>query len=584
MISRLRTLACLVMLSITSGHATAFDQKAQFQGDFEHRRSRLLEMLTAKTSYEGDIDSGDYGYRRRWQYYNACLARGIRLEQANRYFAESKEVQAEEWHVLLYLRTYFAFKDTVLREPARKRLEKIILDYKHNAPRSKSVEQFGTNGNHSIVAFSQYLLTDQQFGRGDKHKLVREKFITWVQHQGRFGRDEVNSPHYLERSLLPLLNLYDFIDDATLKTWAHMAIDQLIAEFAVLSLGNVRGGPWCRAHQNHTPGLQEINNGKQDSFYVVGYQFWGRSPMPAYELNDQILSYGFVTTTNYRPPGVIIDIAESSGRTPYEFKSHRRSVNSKPSPGPVDWDMYYYITPSFSLAALQDKVTLDNHVTGRLTRDFKNTQVWELSFADPMKILGPKRDLRVSTGENRQYIEEHNPNTAMMQYKNVLFYKGQFMDYNRNMDLPGTVFQTQSTPDLEYYFWQIPTTEGAVYVGITHFAQVPAGILEVVSAKDGQGIQAFKEQIMKAHSTCHAGGEKISYTSTRGDQILYDKGKVTVNEQSWPLHGYPLYESLYLNSAWGSGVITITKDNRSLLLDFRDRDKPIRHDACQCYK
>ena len=74
MISRLRTLACLVMLSITSGQATAFDPKAQFKGDFEHRRSRLLEMLTAKTSYEGDIDSGDYGYRRRWQYYNACLA------------------------------------------------------------------------------------------------------------------------------------------------------------------------------------------------------------------------------------------------------------------------------------------------------------------------------------------------------------------------------------------------------------------------------------------------------------------------------------------------------------------------------
>ena len=368
---------------------------------FEARRTELLTMLTSPEMLEGDIDSGDYSHRRRWQHFHACLASGNNLKAANKYFAESDELMADEWPVLLYLRTYFAFKDTVLSEAARTRLAGVLEDYKKNAPRSKSIERFGTNGNHSIVNYSMYLLTDQEFGSGPKHDAVRDKFIRWVQYQGRFGRDEVNSPHYLERSLLPLLNLYDFIDDSQLKLWARLALDQMMADFAVLSLDNVRGGPWCRAHQNHTPGVHEINDGTQDGFYVIGYQFFGQLTFPKYPFTDQILSYGFVTTTSYRPPQVVVDIANRLQRGTYEFKSHQRSVSqhSKTSPGVIEWDMYYYMTPTYCLASLQDRVELDNHVTGRLTQDFKNTQVWELTFADPLKFLGPARELRVTTGE-----------------------------------------------------------------------------------------------------------------------------------------------------------------------------------------
>lgn len=287
--------------------------------------------------------------------------------------------------------------------------------------------------------------------------------------RGEHGRDEVNSPHYLERSLLPLLNLYDFIDDPQLKLWAQMAIDQLMAEFAVLSLDNVRGGPWCRAHQNHTPGLEEINNGTQDSFYVIGYQFFGHSAFPPYSFTDQILSYGFITTTRYRPPEVVVDIADRKTRGDYEFKSHQSSVDSKPSPGPVEWDMYYYITPDYSLGSLQNRVELDNHVTGRLTQDFKNTQVWELTFTDPMKILGPKRELRISTGEKKNIVEEKNPNTANMQYRNVLFFKGEFMDYNANLATGGGSYTSESMGDRVFHFWNIHTRDKAVYIGIIYY-------------------------------------------------------------------------------------------------------------------
>jgi hypothetical protein len=153
-------------------------------------------MLTSPTMLAGDIDSGNYSYRRRWQYYNACLALGVKLTEANHYFAESDEIVPDEWPVLVFIRTYFAFKDSVLSSAARKRLADVLKVYKgrFDSPENTRIEVYGTNGNHSVVAFSMYLLLDQEFGNGPKHELARDKFIGWVQHQGKYGRDEVNSP------------------------------------------------------------------------------------------------------------------------------------------------------------------------------------------------------------------------------------------------------------------------------------------------------------------------------------------------------------------------------------------------------
>jgi len=546
--------------------------------DFEHRREQLLEMLTSPAMLEGDIDSLGYSYRRRWQHYHACLAHRVNLEAANRYFAESDEIIAEEWQILLFLRTYFSFKESGLNKAARKRLADVIQSYKVNAPNSRGIERYGVKGNHSIVAFSMYLLCDQEFGHGPKHDLVREKFIEWVRHQGRFGRDEVNSPHYLERSLLPLLNLYDFIEDRTLKRWSRMAIDQMMIDFALLSLDNVRGGPWCRAHHHHSPGVEEINNGTQDSFYVAGYLYFGGSAFPSYPFTDQILSYGFLVTTFYRPPPAVLHLAQAANRGAYEVRSHRSPVKGSLLTSRQEWDMYYYMTPRYCLAALQDRMELDNHLTNRATKpaDYVNTQVWELTFSDPMKILGPKRRLDVSTSGKAPRSESDNPNTANMQYRNVLFYKGEFMDYNGNLSSSGGAYHTKSAESKAFHFWHVQTPEGPVFVGATHFPSARAGILEIRLGDDYPTFKAFTEDIEDNFSICQDTGLQTTYLSTVGDRIQYEHGKATVNGKDWPLHDYKLYESPYIQSDLGSGVIEITQGTKSLNLDFRNKDKPVR--------
>jgi len=508
---------------------------------FATRRTAMLNMLTSPTMLVGDVDSRHKSYRRRWQHYHACLAEGIRLKEANAYFAESDDMVADEWEVLLQLRTYFAFKDTVLSRVARERLAKVMLDYKENFHRSQRIDQHSTNGNHSIVQFSMYLLLDQEFGNGEKHDIVRKRFIQWVRHQGQYGRDEVNSPHYLERSLLPLLNINDFIVNRELKRWAQMAIDQILIEHAVLSLDNVRGGPWCRAHQGLSQTMREVNDGTQDGLYPVGYLFFGNSPLPKYHFTDETLSYGFVATTSYRPPKVAVELANRLERGSFQYKAHCLSVDSKPSPGPIDWQMYYYITPAYSLGALQNRVLLDNYVTGQTTGDFKNTQVWELTFSDPMKILGPRRELHSFTGSRNanSIIEANNPNTANMQYKNVLFFKGEFLDYNDNLTEGGGESLRDKKGKREFHFWSIPTPDETVFVGITDYPQEKGGILEVGTKNQHGEFVEFQQKITNASSRCRDTGLHTSYVSTQGDRIEYDHGKAKVNGKPWPIDGYP---------------------------------------------
>ena len=565
------------------------------ESDFQDRRGKLLDVLTseqmAQGSYNSDAvaDDSRYSNRVRWQYYTACMAKGIHLEEANDYFETSDEIEATEWNTLCYIRTYYQFKDSVLSEAAAGRLRDVLREYKDKTmdhPERKNPERYGAVGNHSIVGFSFYLLADQALGNGPKHEIAKERFIDWVHYHGHYGRDEVNSPHYLDRSLLPLLNLYDFIDDVDLKCRAQMAIDQMVTDFALLSLKNVRGGPWCRAHHNHAPFVAEHNDGRHNTFYVAGYQFFGDSAVPDYIFTDQIMNYGFLVTTTYRPPEVACRIAESDTRGCYEVKSYRRA-NAKPRVDQEEWDMYYWMTPSFGLGSLQDRMLLDNHMTNGTTRppDFVNTQVWELTFSDPMKKLGPMRNLNVLTGGYENIAEADNSNTANMQYKNVLFFKGNFMDYNRNLHENGGSYSRDRAGDKALHFWRIATDAGDVYVAIAYYPNAGAGVLEVGCAGDYESYDGFKTAAKNAPCVCKDEGKETEYTSTAGDEICYTnpsgearEGSAVVNGAAFPLHGYKYYDSPWITSEKESGLVKMEKDGASLVLDFRSRDNPARHE------
>jgi len=193
-----------------------------------------------------------------------------------------------------------------------------------------------------------------------------------------------------------------------------------------------------------------------------------------------------------------------------------------------------------------------------------------------VEILGPKRRLDVTTGGQNPVFEEHSPNTANMQYKNVLFHKGEFMDYSNNLTSGGGQYLKQEQGDRTYHFWRIASPCGDVYVAAAHFAGAEAGGIEVGTDAEHRDCTAFRNDVSDNRAECRDMGLYTRYVACGDDQIIYDHGEVTVNGKPWPLHGYPLYESPYMDAAWGKGVIDVRIAGYRLHLDFRNADRPVR--------
>lgn len=541
--------------------------------EFEERRAHLSTMLSDPELFPVRHESFTKKLQsRQWQHFHACLAQGLRLREANDYFA-SREVHSDEWLALLMLNTYCEFKGS-LTNAAKERMREIVLSYAEGLKRRKlDAITKASNENHLINWKTIYLLAAQEFGGGDPELIrqARESFGQWVQYRIRFGMEEFNSPHYAAASLHALLLIYDYHDDPLLKQWANVGIDAMLANYALLSLNNVRGGPYYRTiftddFADVAP-RDEQRNALDDRLYEVGYLFFGNCPAPVYRKNDGHFLAACITTTKYRVPKVIRDLAtDKKSRGRYEVKLHRRDRFGQ------NYHLYYYMTPAYSLGSMQNRVELDNFHSGRARSkiDHWNNQVWELSFAHPQKILGPLRDL------SNMSTERHNPNTANMQHKNVLFYKGRVLDYNNNLVEGGGSFATRTIDGKTLSFWRVATDDGEVYVATTHYPAEQAGILEVGMASDYDSFEHFQTAIESAESHCEDTGLLTRYASTLGDVIAFDHGKAIVNGRPFSLDGYPTYESRFANARWGEAVMVFSINGQQLSLDASDLQRPLR--------
>lgn len=562
---------CLTAMTV----AVALGTSNAMSGGLEQRRQVLLEMLSdpgIRPVQHGDSTSNIPS--REWQFYHASLAQGIRVEEANEFFASLPD-QSNEWLSLMLLNTYCEF-ERVLAPPAKLKMREIILSYANKlAQRNLSAITAASNENHLINWKAIYLLSQQKFGVQDPSKCdeAKESLKRWIQYRIQRGLEEFNSPHYVARSLHPLLLMFDYSDDESIRQWAQMGIDSILGNYALLTLNNVRGGPYFRtiftdSFQGIAP-RDENRNGFDDHLYEVGYLLFGNCAPPSYRKNDYHYLVPCIATTSYRLPAALYELATNKqARGRYEVQARRRDRF-----GQV-YNQYFAITPAYSLGSLQDRVPLDNFHSGTTTStpvDHWNNQVWELTFADPLKILGPKRNL-LSLSAERQ-----NPNTANMQFKNVLFYKGEFLDYNGNLSDGGGSYSTQDAGDKTLHFWSVSTADaGKVYVGIIDYAREGGGILEVGLEDDYPSFAAFQEQLRRADSQCTDTGLVTRYVSTKGDAIAYDHGDATVNGVPFALKQYATYDSPFAKSGWDEGVMEFSIHNNSLRLDARDLDHPQR--------
>ena len=93
-------------------------------------------------------------------------------------------------------------------------------------------------------------------------------------------------------------------------------------------------------------------------------------------------------------------------------------------------------------------------------------------------------------------------------------------------------------------------------------------VCEAARLGDFASFEAFRQEIASNEIVFDASKMRLSYSSTRAGRLFLDtKGTRRHNGERVDLD-YGTYDSPFMQSDWGSGVIEIRKGERRLLLDF----------------
>ncbi|MFC1716131.1 hypothetical protein ACFL6S_20840 [Candidatus Poribacteria bacterium] len=394
---------------------------------------------------------------------------------------------------------------------------------------------------------------------------------------------EVASPTYGKWFLPEIANMYDFAEDAKLQKKMEMLLHLTWADWSIDQLRGMRGGGRTRVYQGNYSRL-----GAQDSWRNMGLILLGRD-----DWLDAVHGQAnyVLATTKYRLPDVIVDLALSEAeRGEYIYISLRpaklESVKDADITYPMDGNdpymlRYSYCTPDYvtgSLwldpAARYAAISTQNRWQGIIFPTHVNARVFP-------QCVGLR---------NGKTYAQH----LAVQHQNVML-----VQKNRKARQSGDMrvffYTGMKSRVLERDGW-ILAEEGEAYIAVR--------VLPRFNDPERQGYIWDDENWLRCKDDfapiVFVAGRKAGFTTT-DDFLIYLKshqfalvdesltysfqdidGKVAaltmdiddqknlpiVNGQIIDLKPDRVFDSPYLHSENGSGLVTIEFNDRRLLLDF----------------
>jgi len=536
----------------------------------------------------------------------ASILLGTHVDEAIAWFSdpathEHKTDSEYEWGSLQMLRAYHALKATELfvDTGCESRVKEFLLQ--SYLPRVRDPETWGGrylrptawagSENHVIVQFSIRLLLEELAGDDmdrDVRNAMAAQIRKWCWEKAVRGMTEFSSPHYTERSLLPILNVCDYAADASLRECARMAVDQMMAEYAVIQINGFRGGAMRRFYQyGGAFPCAEISDGRDDCLYPVGQILLGGlsdDDTLAYPACGQKLGHLFYATTAYRPSPVHLAVAGAARTAPSVFRSARRWEHEYAQAEAPDTYIYAYSTPHYVLGSIRIP---PEAIWGRKDADapaYHGTTnrglPFRLSFRRPRAMIGAACALGGSQSAGHDWALDPPDACALFQHENVLLYKGRVDTYRYLepvMSAEATLAPEERDGDLR--FFREPGADGeTVYVGVCE--RDGLGVMEVRLASEHPSWSAFK-QAFAATAPSLVSETHIAHQTIDGRQIEYrGPDSVTVNGEPQQMSGLPLYQSPLISAPWfgqsdEAGTLAIGNEQTGrLVLDFRDLDHP----------
>jgi hypothetical protein len=391
--------------------------------------------------------------------------------------------------------------------------------------------------------------------RGLFHALKGQYYISeWLRQRGRFGFNEWHSNSYYPICIAPLLNVYDFSayendKQLTIGTMAGAVLDYMFFNLAADSYQGVFGTTHGRSY-----GV----NIKYPDFEGTSATSWVMFGLGALTGGGG-MSPVSIATSSYQLPKILADIA--TDRTAVIESRVRQGLLKRPE---QHAHFVVYRTPDYMLCGLQDyhKGEPDAAVmVGQVTLGRKTVIFWSCP-----------RTSSEGSGLRPDYWSGHTTLPRVIQHKNVM----------------ALTWRLQNFAWMSHCFFEQARFDEVRFVGNWAFARVDKGYVGIYSqhgltvGEEGQyagrelqchapentwlvecgreadwgSFDAFVNALSSAQIDTHDG--VIHYESPSVGHFVtgWDETPM-VNGEPIQLRGYPLVESDWAYSAFGSGEMTI---------------------------
>lgn len=415
---------------------------------------------------------------------------------------------------------------------------------------------------------------------------------SWFHTTTTVGQGEFDSPHYFQNFVVPLMLLYDFANDSSLKHRAEKALHWLFTDYAVDYLKGAYTGGHSRIYE------RTIKDPFRGNAMPFGYMFFGDCLLPQ---NPGMGWAVFGALTKYKLPKIIQRIATDRSKpyVAYEKKRVRNIIRLGEQLNPPVYKTNY-MSANFSLGSvdggLQQPIQLHTWSVTYILPNGKSDNLFSLHpyysvyelgmfFPEELKIAFSEIVKQKGTYNKEDKWTGGSEFERTFQHKNVLIvlydlaketpYK--HIDYyfpktlkKREEDQNGWIFVQGGKAYIAVRPFKPGdwSEEETCYRLRSHYLKNGL-VVEVFESAEFENWQAFKTKILTSGlnlSHLEANSE-VTYKTSSNDLMKFRFPDFReLNGEHVDLTQMPLFESPFVNSK--NGVLVLSHEDGELVIDF----------------
>ncbi|GAB4109975.1 MAG: hypothetical protein Fur005_19150 [Roseiflexaceae bacterium] len=389
--------------------------------------------------------------------------------------------------------------------------------------------------------------------RGLFHALKGRTYITeWIRQRGRYGFDEWHSNAYYPICIAPLLNVYDFAiaEDYKLQEMAGSLLDVMLFNLAADSYRGTFGATHGRSYALY------CKYAEMDDTASTCWLLWGTGALVAGPFGMGPVS---LATSSYTPPAILNQIANDASSV-VESRQRQGLLHTSSR----NADFVTYRTPDYMLSAVQD------HRKGEYE---SSTHIAQITLPNRAAIFWTcPQTSSEGAGLRPDYWSGNTTLPRVISYRNLVAFHWRL---NQFAWMTHCLFEQDRFDQVEFRGnWAFARAEdgyvaiwasGGLRIGrggqysnreLVCDARVVTWLAECGRAADWGSFEQFIAAI--SSSVIESDGTTLRYHSpSQGVLVSGWDGQPTINGQAISLHGYPLLESPWGTSRFGSGEMVL---------------------------